>query len=144
MLIAFLFLGLGSITPAASFSTNNANSSLPLRGGPGLVYAGNYGVPPLNASSPQPEPLRFNAGQIATFAQEQIDGIIASKAFEGNCSKCIAALEVVKFLALAFPEQVPTVLQNTCKKYRFANNQTCDMRYSSTVLGPYINENFTY
>src|SRR5271169_1660000 len=135
MLFAFLFFVLGGLLhPALSFSTDNSNSSLPLRGGPGLVYAGNYGVPPLNASSPLPEPLRFNAVQIATFAQEQIDGIIVSKAFEGNCSKCIAALEVVKFLALAFPEQVPPLLQNTCKKYGFANNQTCDLKYSSTVL----------
>jgi len=75
------------VSAAFAFSTNNANSSLPLRGGPQLVYAGQYGVPALNASSPQPEPLKFNAGTIATFAQQQIDGIIASTAFEGTCSK---------------------------------------------------------
>jgi len=50
----------------------------------------------------------------------------------------IAALEVVKFLALSQPAQVPPLLQNLCKKYGFANNQTCDLRYSSTVLGPYL------
>ena len=74
---------------ASSFSTNNSNATLPLRGGPQLVYAGQYDVPPLNSSSPQPEPLVFNATQIRAFAEDQIAGIITSKAFEGNCSKCI-------------------------------------------------------
>jgi sphingomyelin phosphodiesterase len=128
--------------PAVSLSTDNSNSSLPLRGGPGLVYAGNYGVPPLNSSSPLPEPLTFSADQIATFAQQQIEGVIASNAFEGNCSKCIASLEIIKFLSLSYPDQVPTVLQNLCKKYGFANNETCDLRFSSTVLGPYLAQIF--
>jgi hypothetical protein len=87
-----LVLSIAVITGLASavgaYSTNNANATLPLRGGPQLVYAGQYGVPPLNASSPQPVPLTFNATQIRSFAEQQIDGIIASTAFEGNCSKC--------------------------------------------------------
>jgi len=136
--LPFLFLTIH----VTSFSTDNSNSTLPLRGGPGLVYAGNYGVPPINSSSPLPEPLTFNADQIATFAEQQIDGVIASKAFEGNCSKCIASLEIIKFLSLSYPAQVPTVLQNLCKKYGFANNETCDLRYSSTVLGPYLAQIF--
>jgi len=81
-------VGAGLTRLAESFSTNNSNATLPLRGGPQLVYAGQYGVPSLNASSPQPVPLQFDPSQIRTFAEQQIDGIIASKAFEGNCSKC--------------------------------------------------------
>jgi len=69
------------------YSTNNANSSLPLRGGPDLVYAGNYGVPSVNTSSPLPTPLVFNASQVEKFAEQQIEAIIASSSFEGNCSK---------------------------------------------------------
>jgi sphingomyelin phosphodiesterase len=142
MLFAVLSCILAFGCSAASFSTNNTNSSLPLRGGPNIPYAGNYDVPSVNATSPQPVPLMFNATEIGAFAQQQIDGIIVSTAFEGNCSKCIAALEVVKFLALTLPDQVPTLLQNTCIKYNFANNQTCTLKYSSTVLGPYLTQIF--
>jgi sphingomyelin phosphodiesterase len=136
--VASMFLLPFLVTAVASYSTDNSNPSLPLRGGPDLVYAGNYGVPSVNTSSPLPEPLTFNAAQIGAFAQEQIDGIIASTAFEGNCSKCIASLEVVKFLALSQPAQVPALLQNTCKKHKFTNNTTCELRYSSSVLGTYL------
>jgi sphingomyelin phosphodiesterase len=134
----FMIPFLVTASTVASYSTDNSNSSLPLRGGPDLVYAGNYGVPSVNASSPLPEPLTFTATQIGAFAQEQIDGIIASTAFEGNCSKCIASLEVVKFLALSQPAQVPALLQNICKKYKFTDNTTCELRYSSSVLGIYL------
>jgi sphingomyelin phosphodiesterase len=136
---------------AAGFSTNNSNSSLPLRGGPDLVYAGQYGVPSVNASSPIPPPLVFNSSQIAAFALAQVEGIISSKAFEGNCStlvmislltpgKCIAAVEVVKFLALAYPQEVPPILQTLCQKYAFSDNTTCQLKYSSTVLGPFLTQ----
>ena len=96
MLFPILSFVVGAlICPVITFSTNNANSSLPLRGGPDLVYAGNYGVPSVNTSSPIPEPLTFSATQIATFPQQQIDGIIVSTAFEGNCSKvCPASFAV--------------------------------------------------
>ncbi|GAO48093.1 hypothetical protein G7K_2280-t1 [Saitoella complicata NRRL Y-17804] len=129
-----------SSSPSASvtYSTNNSNATLPLRGGPDLVYAGNYGVPPIDASSPQPTPLQFNASQIALFAQQQIDGIITSSAFEGNCSKCIAGVTVAKFLALSHPEEIPALLQNTCKKYGFATDEKCEKQYASDELGPYI------
>src|SRR5579859_5158031 len=91
MLFVIIFAIAALTGPANSFSTDNSNSSLPLRGGPGLVYNGNYGVPSINASSPLPVPLQFNPTQIATFAQQQIDGIIASSAFEGNCSKVLSS-----------------------------------------------------
>lgn len=128
------------VRPTLAFSTNNTNSSLPLRGGPGLVYAGNFGVPPLNASSPLPTPLQFSASQIGAFALQQIEGIIASNSFEGNCSKCIASIEVVKFLALSLPDQVPPILQTLCMKYGFSDNTTCQMKFSATVLGPYLTQ----
>ena len=114
------------------------------------MYAGNYDVPPLNASSPLPEPLVFDAVQVEVFAEQQIEAIIASSSFEGNCSKvleapcdlrliqCIASIEVAKFLALTYPKQVPTLLINLCKKYKFSDNTTCELKYSAAVLGPYL------
>jgi sphingomyelin phosphodiesterase len=143
MLFTLSHLALGLLIGpicAIAFSTNNTNSTLPTRGGPQLVYAGQYGVPPINATSPQPPPLQFNATQIAAFAEAQIDGIIASHAFEGNCSKCIASVEVVKFLALAYPAEVPPLLINLCKKYQFTDNTTCEMKYASSVLGAYLTQ----
>ena len=50
----------------------------------------------------------------------------------------IAAVEVVKFLALSLPDLVPPLLQDLCKKYQFTDNTTCELKYSSTVLGPYL------
>ena len=142
MFLSISFSVLAFVLQVVSYSTNNANSSLPLRGGPGLVYAGNYGVPSINQSSSLPVPLQFNPTQIAAFAQQQIEGIIASSAFEGNCSKCIASLEVVKFLALSQPDQVPSLIQSLCMKYKFADNTTCQLKYSSTALGPYLTQIF--
>src|SRR5271156_2102897 len=138
-LFASLLIG-ASLVSVQGYSTNNANSSLPLRGGPDLVYAGQYGVPSVNASSPQPAPLIFNASQIALFAQQQIDGIIASTDFEGNCSKCIASVQVVKMLALTEPSYVPPLLVYLCQKYKFTDNTTCALRYQSTVLGAYLTQ----
>jgi len=138
-LLASLLVG-ASLVSAQGYSTNNANSTLPLRGGPELVYAGQYGVPPLNASSPQPYPLLFNSSEIAVFAQQQVDAIIASTSFEGNCSKCIAAVEVVKMLALTQPTSVPPLLVYLCQKYQYADNTTCALRYQSTVLGAYLTQ----
>ena len=96
MLLVLLLAVLRLIRPAHSYSTDNANSSLPLRGGPQLAYAGNYGLPSINASSPLPEPLQFNATQIAALGQQRIDGIIASSAFEGNCSKVLNSIATLR------------------------------------------------
>lgn len=86
--------------PAVPFSTDNSNSWLPLLGGRGLVYNGNYGALSTNASSPLPVPLQSNATQIAAFAQQQIDGIVASMAFEGNCSKVLTSCHYSKISIL--------------------------------------------
>lgn len=35
---------------------------------------------------------------------------------------------------------MPTLLINLCQKYQFSDNTTCALRYSSTVLGPWLTQ----
>src|SRR5579859_1121752 len=84
----------------------------------------------------------LNSRSMELLRLPHLKGLAASMPPLSSLNRCIASLEVVKFLALSHPEQVPPLLQTLCKKYKFATNQTCDLRYSSTVLGPYLTQIF--
>lgn len=79
---------------------------------------------PLNdTSDPHPLPPAASHAQLLDFALTQITNIAenAAPAFgNSTCTKCIAALEVAKFLALAAPEQVPTLAVTLCNKFKFS------------------------
>lgn len=73
---------------------------------------------------------------LVTLALEEIKNIIYEDGgLAGNCSKCIAALNVGKFLARSAPTYVPGALVSLCQATGFASNTTCRTNYAATGFG---------
>ena len=53
----------------------------------------------------------------------------------GNCSKCIAALNIGKLVAQVTPEHVPNALVALCQSTGFASNSSCTNSYSAGTSG---------
>ncbi|CZT40532.1 related to acid sphingomyelinase [Rhynchosporium secalis] len=53
----------------------------------------------------------------------------------GNCSKCIAALSVGKFLAQSAPTLVPDAMISLCQATQFQSNLTCKNTYAPGAFG---------
>lgn len=86
-----------------------------------------------------PEPLGFIFPDVAdTFvagALAQIYEINDGQGIAGNCSKCVASLNVLKSLALVIPERVPETLVTLCKHYSWHNAETCEEDFETTTFG---------
>jgi hypothetical protein len=65
----------------------------------------------------------------------QIGTIIASPNIIGNCSKCVAALNVAKSGANLTPAAVPEATVSLCKQYKFHNNKTCEEDFEASKFG---------
>jgi sphingomyelin phosphodiesterase len=69
----------------------------------------------------------------------QIQSIATSPIFGNDtCTKCLAGLEVAKFLALAAPEEGSTLAVELCKLADFSS--TCEEQYSELALGSVITQ----
>lgn len=69
-------------------------------------------------------------------AISQIKEIISGAGgISGNCSKCVAALNIGKLVAQVTPQYVPNALVALCESTGFASNSTCTSSYSATTLG---------
>ena len=53
----------------------------------------------------------------------------------GNCSKCIAALEIGKLVAQVTPQSVPNALVTLCQSTGFTSNSSCKNTYSAGSFG---------
>ena len=53
----------------------------------------------------------------------------------GNCSKCVAALNIGKIVAQVTPESVPDALVALCESTGFASNTSCVENYSAGSFG---------
>ena len=74
----------------------------------------------------------------AAFVQEammQIKEIVLGGSISGNCSKCIAALNVGKVIAQVTPESVPAALVALCESTGFGSNSTCSHTYAAGSYG---------
>ncbi|ANB13291.1 hypothetical protein AWJ20_1575 [Sugiyamaella lignohabitans] len=72
---------------------------------------------------------------IISQAVKQVENIIESTTFSSNCTKCLAGLEVGKFLALTYPDIVPDILTELCTKEKYSTFDPCDVafgKYSTT------------
>ena len=68
-------------------------------------------------------------------AVQQVQEIIIGSNIVGNCSKCIAALNVAKSVALVAPEALPPLFIALCEMTGFASNTTCQTTYAAEALG---------
>ncbi len=74
---------------------------------------------------------------LVQLALAEIKGIIFDNngGLSTNCSKCIAALSVGKFLAQTVPSHVPAAMISLCQSTGFASNSSCAASYSGSVFG---------
>lgn len=61
--------------------------------------------------------------------------ILEDGGLSGNCSKCIAALGVGKFLAQVAPSYVPDAMVSLCQSTGFASNSSCEANYAAGSYG---------
>lgn len=90
----------------------------------------------LDTKDPHPLPPTASSSKLLEAAITQIKSIANSTVFNGSCAKCLAGLEVAKFLALAAPEQGPTFAVQVCELFDFAN--PCNATYGEDVLGSVV------
>ncbi|KDN43441.1 hypothetical protein K437DRAFT_152851, partial [Tilletiaria anomala UBC 951] len=91
-------------------------------------------VYPLASASPKP-PSDVSAEAFAAQIQQDISTIIdtPSNATYTNCTRCVLALQLGQKLARAYPQQVPGVLVDLCKRYKGGKpiaNQACERQYA--------------
>lgn len=65
----------------------------------------------------------------------QISEIIQGDNINGNCSKCIAILNIAQPAAVLVPEALPEVVVSLCKKYKFHSNETCEEDFEASTFG---------
>ncbi|KAG4434700.1 hypothetical protein IFR05_009810 [Cadophora sp. M221] len=76
------------------------------------------------------------AEALVQLALAEIKSIIyEAGGLSGNCSKCIAALSVGKFLAQSAPTFVPDAMISLCQATSFQSNLTCKTNYSPAGFG---------
>ncbi|KAK9448239.1 Metallo-dependent phosphatase-like protein [Limtongia smithiae] len=72
----------------------------------------------------------------------QVKSIISSTYFDDDCSKCVAALEIAKFMSLTVPDVVPDILIQLCTDEDYSASSGCQVTYSAetqteTTYGSY-------
>lgn len=68
-------------------------------------------------------------------ALKQIYEIVTGNTITGNCSKCVAALNVGKLVAQVVPEYVPDALVTLCKAGGLSSNASCVNNYAAGSYG---------
>ena len=65
----------------------------------------------------------------------QIREIIIGGNIVGNCSKCVAALNIGKVVAQVVPQKLPSAMIELCQAFAFASNASCQSTYTAGSLG---------
>ncbi|KAJ6611473.1 Metallo-dependent phosphatase-like protein [Mycena sp. CBHHK59/15] len=95
---------------------------------------------PLNDTvDPHPLPPVASSSMLLEQAFTQVLAISTNPAFGDNtCARCLAGLEVAKFLAMASPENGPTLAVQLCSHFNFST--TCATTYGRLALGSVITQ----
>lgn len=92
-----------------------------------------------NTKDPHPLPPRASSSLLFENALRQIQSIASNTVFGNNsCAKCLAGLEVAKFLALADPAQGPNLAVELCRRFNLAS--TCENTYGFLSLGSVLTQ----
>ncbi|KAJ3988481.1 sphingomyelin phosphodiesterase [Lentinula detonsa] len=92
----------------------------------------------INTKDPHPLPPTASSSKLLQSAIAQVKSIANSTILNGTCAKCIASMEVAKFLALAAPEQGPTFAVELCNFFGFSS--TCNATYGPHALGGVVTQ----
>lgn len=86
-----------------------------------------------------PLPSPASAEQLLDIAYNQILSIANNPAFGNDtCTRCLAALEIGKFVALTAPEQGSALAVRVCEYFNFTSTGDCGGYYGQYSLGPEI------
>ncbi|KZP10094.1 sphingomyelin phosphodiesterase [Athelia psychrophila] len=96
-------------------------------------------IPINDTQDPHPLPPRASSSLLLAHALTQVESLANSPVFANDkCGKCLAGLQVAKFLAMAAPEEGPTFAVTLCEKYAFSS--TCAASYGINALGGVITQ----
>ncbi|KAJ7146299.1 Metallo-dependent phosphatase-like protein [Mycena epipterygia] len=96
-------------------------------------------IPTNDTTDAHPLPPVASSSLLLQQAFAQIVAISTNPTFGTNtCARCQASLEVAKFLALASPENGPTLAVQLCFHFNFSS--TCGSTYSRLALGSVITQ----
>ncbi|CCM04993.1 uncharacterized protein FIBRA_07191 [Fibroporia radiculosa] len=94
-------------------------------------------IPESDTFEPHPFPPPVSTLELAEVAFQQILSIASSPGFGNDtCARCLAALEVGKFVALATPEQTSLLAVRVCEYYNFTTD--CEGEYGPFDTGGVI------
>jgi len=100
-------------------------------------------IPELDTGETHPLPPTASSSQLLDYAIQQIISISTNPIFSGDsCTACQASLEVAKFLALAAPEQGPSLAVALCEYFDYADD--CETEYGIYTLGSPITQVIAY
>jgi len=71
-------------------------------------------------------------------AMAQVQSIFANPIFSSSCSRCQATLEIAQFLALAAPEQGPSMAVFLCNEFNISS--ACEANFGLNALGPIVTQ----
>lgn len=92
-----------------------------------------------DTKDPHPLPPTASSSQLLQQAIKQIESIATNPKFgDDSCAKCIAGLEIGKFLAMAAPEQGPALATELCLHFNFSS--TCTETFSVLALGSVVTQ----
>ncbi|KAI0070334.1 Metallo-dependent phosphatase [Panus rudis PR-1116 ss-1] len=96
-------------------------------------------IPLNNTADPHPLPPKASSSLLLNHAIQQILSIAANPVFGSDkCTRCQAALEVGKFLAMAAPDQGPALAVAICNHFNF--NSDCATQFSLRGLGSVVTQ----
>lgn len=72
---------------------------------------------------------------INTAIAQIIEIVAGAGGISGNCSKCVAALNIGKVVAQVVPERVPDAMVALCRATGFASNSSCKNTYTAGSFG---------
>ncbi|PCH34030.1 Metallo-dependent phosphatase [Wolfiporia cocos MD-104 SS10] len=102
-------------------------------------------IPQNDTWETHPLPPRASGAQLREYALGQIQAISTNPVFAGDtCAACQAALEVGKFLALAAPEEGPTLAVQLCQYFDYDSPEDCAETYEQNALGSPITQVLAY
>jgi sphingomyelin phosphodiesterase len=96
-------------------------------------------IPPVDTVDAHPLPPKASPQRIYSEAFSQVLSIASNPIFGNDtCGRCLAGLEAAKFLALAAPQEGPTLAVALCKQFNFS--PTCEQTYGEFGLGSTITQ----
>ncbi|KAF9062914.1 sphingomyelin phosphodiesterase [Rhodocollybia butyracea] len=95
-------------------------------------------IPTTDTKDPHPLPAPVSSAKLLQSAITQLNSIANSTILDTDCAKCVASLEVAKFLFLAAPSQGPAFAIELCNVFDLTS--TCSQTYGPNDMGNVVTQ----